>query len=66
MAAYGFPSGSRRSRLTARLQRWGDRIQYSVLICRFEEDTQLGQMIAEAIIDRAADSLIVSRQYCTR
>ncbi|MDR1426970.1 MAG: CRISPR-associated endonuclease Cas2 [Bifidobacteriaceae bacterium] len=67
IAAYDIPADSRRSRLAARLQRWGDRVQYSVFICRFEDHAELAKMLAEAetIIDPATDSLVIFRQCST-
>ncbi|MFT4228492.1 CRISPR-associated endonuclease Cas2 [Micropruina sp.] len=64
--AYDVSEDGRRARLAALLQRYGDRIQFSVYLCRLDED-DLNQLVqaAERIINLNTDSLYVLRQCPT-
>jgi CRISPR-associated protein Cas2 len=66
VAAYDIQSDSRRARVAARLQQWGDRIQYSVFICSIEHES-LDELVKEIedIINPTVDSFIVFRQCAT-
>jgi CRISPR-associated protein Cas2 len=66
LATYDIENDNRRARIAATLQRWGDRIQYSVFICTLEAD-QLAELMAKVqdIMDPSIDSFIVLRQCAT-
>ncbi|MCL2455406.1 MAG: CRISPR-associated endonuclease Cas2 [Micrococcales bacterium] len=66
LAAYDVSDDRSRSRVAATLQRWGDRIQYSLFVCTLEP-ADIDQMVSavHAIIDHDADSFIVFRQCGT-
>ena len=63
LAAYDIHEDSRRAKVAAALQRWGDRIQFSVFVCTVEED-DYPKLIdsVKQIIDHNADSFLVLRQ----
>ncbi|MDR1078687.1 MAG: CRISPR-associated endonuclease Cas2 [Propionibacteriaceae bacterium] len=63
LAAYDISEDRRRARVAATLQRWGDRIQLSLFLCRLETD-QLPELIhaVKSIIDPQTDSFMVARQ----
>ena len=63
LIAYDITRDSRRARLAALLQSWGDRIQYSVFLCTIgdEQASSLVQEIAK-VIDADEDSVFVVRQ----
>jgi len=63
VVAYDISNDSRRSRVAARIQIWGDRIQESVYVCRLDADELLeleSQM--SKIIDPDRDSIYVMAQ----
>ena len=64
--AYDVSEDARRARLAALLQMHGDRIQFSVFLCRLD-DGELDELIdaAERIINVNTDSLYVFRQCPT-
>lgn len=64
--AYDVSEDGRRARLSALLQRYGDRIQFSVFLCRLDQD-DLRTLLetAEKIVDLDTDSLYVFRQCPT-
>ncbi|QLQ16295.1 MAG: CRISPR-associated endonuclease Cas2 [Micropruina sp.] len=61
--AYDVREDSRRSKLAALLQMHGDRIQFSVFLCRVDAE-DLGQLLAQArsLIDPRTDSIYALRQ----
>ncbi|OZF37603.1 CRISPR-associated endonuclease Cas2 [Rhodococcus sp. 14-2483-1-2] len=66
IACYDISNDDRRAKVAARLQRWGDRIQYSVFLCTIaaEELAALVEAVT-AIIDPDIDSFFVARQCGT-
>jgi CRISPR-associated protein Cas2 len=66
LVAYDVTQDRRRARLAALLQSWGDRIQYSVFICRIGTE-QLGPLTDEItrIVDLDEDSIFIVRQCKT-
>jgi CRISPR-associated protein Cas2 len=64
--AYDVSEDARRARLAALLQMHGDRIQFSVFLCRLD-DGELDELVdaAERIINVNTDSLYVFRQCPT-
>lgn len=64
--AYDVSEDSRRARLAALLQQHGDRIQFSVFLCRLDDDELAGLVNdAERIVNVHTDSLYVLRQCPT-
>lgn len=63
LVAYDITQDSRRARLAALLQAWGDRIQYSLFLCTIGDDQvePLTEEIAN-VIDVETDSVFVIRQ----
>ena len=63
LAAYDVADNGRRARVSAALQRWGDRIQMSVFICTVDREG-LAALVdtVERIIDPEKDSFMVVRQ----
>lgn len=61
--AYDISEDRRRSRASATLQQWGDRVQRSVFVCTVEPDrlTWLKKTLGE-IIDADTDSVYLFRQ----
>lgn len=60
---YDVSDDRRRARLAALLQAHGDRVQYSVFVCRGEADVLAELLIAaERIIDPRVDSIYSFRQ----
>lgn len=66
IACYDITDDDRRAKVAARLQRWGDRIQYSVFLCSIAAD-DLPELVetVTAIIDADSDSFFVARQCGT-
>ena len=66
IACYDISEDGRRARVAARLQRWGDRIQYSVFLCTIaaKDVPELVESVT-AIIDTDTDSFFVARQCGT-
>ena len=63
LAAYDVTEDQRRARLSALLQAYGDRIQYSVFLLSITPDElQTITTKAEGIIDEDTDSLWIVRQ----
>jgi len=64
--AYDVEEDQRRARLAALLQSCGDRIQYSVFLCRVDED-ELAALLdaARRIIEPETDSIYALRQCAT-
>lgn len=63
LACYDIADDDRRAKVAARLQRHGDRIQYSVFLCSVAPEG-LPAIVAEVgeIIDPETDSFFVARQ----
>lgn len=63
LACYDVADDGRRARVSARLQRYGDRIQRSVFVCTVGPE-ELEQLVAEVsgMIDLEADAFFVARQ----
>lgn len=61
--AYDVSVDNTRARLAGMLQQFGDRIQYSVFLCRVERDA-LDELLERArhLIDPRTDSIYVLRQ----
>lgn len=66
LACYDISEDDRRAKVAARLQRHGDRVQYSVFLCLLSAD-DLSEMVAEIgeIIDPDEDCFFVARQCAT-
>ncbi|MDR2975556.1 MAG: CRISPR-associated endonuclease Cas2 [Propionibacteriaceae bacterium] len=66
LAAYDIADDRRRARVSATLQRWGTRIQYSVFICTLEDsDFEQLQSTIKDIVDPEGDSFLFIRQCVT-
>ncbi|WP_280310276.1 CRISPR-associated endonuclease Cas2 [Nocardia abscessus] len=63
LICYDISDDDQRAKVAARLQRWGDRIQYSVFLCTLtpEDLTDLIPTLTD-LIDTDHDSLLVLRQ----
>lgn len=61
--AYDVSEDRRRARLAGLLQRYGDRIQFSVFLCRVADD-ELVQLMDEAkgLVDPSTDSIYTIHQ----
>lgn len=61
--AYDVSADTRRARLAALLQQFGDRIQFSVFLCRIAED-ELETLLehGRSLVDLHTDSIYVLRQ----
>ena len=63
LAAYDVRDNARRARLSAALQRWGNRVQLSVFICTIDHEGLMDLVeTAERIIDPEKDTFLVMRQ----
>ncbi|MGL4305106.1 MAG: CRISPR-associated endonuclease Cas2 [Mycobacteriaceae bacterium] len=63
LAFYDIVDNGRRSKVAAKLQRWGNRLQYSVFLCTIGvKDLALLTREVESIIDAETDSFFVARQ----
>lgn len=63
VVAYDVSEDRRRARLAALLQRHGDRVQFSVFVCRLDDEELTGLLESgRTIIDVHTDSIYVFRQ----
>lgn len=62
LVMYDVVRDQRRAKLAAYLQQWGDRLQYSVFLCRLPE-AGIDEFVADAsrILDKDEDSLLLVR-----
>ncbi|MFI7531458.1 CRISPR-associated endonuclease Cas2 [Nocardia salmonicida] len=66
LACYDITDDGRRAKVAAQLQRWGDRIQYSVFLCTVTAEDLPGLLDAVTeILDADEDSFLVIRQCAT-
>lgn len=63
IVAYDVSEDQRRARLAALLQRHGDRVQFSVFVCRLDADELTALLEAgRTIINLSTDSIYIFRQ----
>ncbi|MGV9678753.1 CRISPR-associated endonuclease Cas2 [Nocardia sp. NPDC003482] len=66
LICYDISHDDRRAKVAAQLQRWGDRIQYSLFLCTLTEtDLEVLVTTVTGLIDPDTDSLLVLRQCAT-